>query len=90
MRTIFAVVGLVICLGGCSSSSKSGGYMLPDPYDNASTAAPEAFDSGFTFRKEMPDRRDAKPWQFYYKNCENDGHGSYYSRTSYTCNGPYY
>lgn len=64
--------------------------MLPDPYDNASTADAAAYDSGFTFRKEQISRSNSKPWVFYYKNCENDGNGSHYSRTSYTCNGPYY
>lgn len=63
--------------------------MMADPYDNASTAAAEAYDSGFTFRKEQPDRRNPKAWQFYYKSCQNDGNGSFYSRTSYTCTGPY-
>ncbi|MGE0528836.1 MAG: hypothetical protein AB7P49_17360 [Bdellovibrionales bacterium] len=64
--------------------------MLPES-DTASTAPGEAFTAtGMHFRKPMPDRREWKPWEFYYKHCASSGEGSYYSKTSYTCSGPYY
>ena len=67
-------------LVGCSSSS--GKYMMPESdFGHA---------EGFTFRKEQTDRRNWKPWQFYYKDCASTGNESYYSKTSYQCSGPYY
>lgn len=75
-------------LWGCASGDP---YMLPDDADAQSTAAGEAFTAdGMHFRKPMPDRRDSKPWEFYYKHCAMNGNEAYFSKTSYDCTGPYY
>lgn len=74
-------------LSGCASSR---GYMMPYT-DEGSTAPGAAYAAeGFTFRKEMPDRRGGKPWEFYYKHCSESGAQAYFSKTSYDCSGPYY
>jgi len=56
---------------------------------NRAPAAAHAADH-MTFRKPMPDRRDFKPWEFYYKHCSANSYGSHFSKTSYECSGPYY
>ena len=95
MRVLaLALAGLLV---GCASSSSGRGpsssaepYYLPVSDEN-SGARWEAFsaDSMYT-RQPMPDHRDSKPWEFYFKHCSDNGNGSYYSKTSYDCSGPYY
>ncbi|MGE4131313.1 MAG: hypothetical protein AB7F86_06720 [Bdellovibrionales bacterium] len=76
-------------LTNCASSSSSG-YFWPES-DSESTAPGAAFTAdSMHFRKSMPERREPKPWVFYYKDCAMNGDASYFSRTSYDCSGPYY
>jgi hypothetical protein len=62
------------------------------PYTDGGSTAPAAAYAAddFTFRKSMPDRRDWKPWEFYYKHCSEAGQKAYFSKTAYDCSGPYY
>jgi hypothetical protein len=71
------MVFFLLSLGGCASQNET--YLGMEDAGN-----------GFTFRKPMPDRRDFKPWEFYYKHWSESGNQVYYSKTSYDCNGPYY
>jgi hypothetical protein len=51
-----------------------------------SRAHPASYGSGsFTVDKNQP-VGEKNTEQFYYKNCEEDGHGSWFSKTSYSCN----
>ncbi len=79
---------LIVVLTACSSTREP--YMLPetDEHNMAPGAAYAA--ENFTFRKPMPDRREWKPWEFYYKHCSTNGNEAYYSKTSYDCSGPFY
>lgn len=80
------LVSLILLSAGCASEP----YMLPES-DSESTAPGDAFaGAGMYFRKAMPDRRDSKPWEFYYKRCSMNGEESYFSRTAYECSGPFY
>lgn len=64
--------------------------MLPESdMESTAPAAAWAADS-MTFRKVMPDRRDQKPWVFYYKHCNTTGEEVYFSKTVYDCTAPYY
>ena len=46
--------------------------------------------AGMFTRKPMPDRRGARPWQFYYKHCAlGAADRPWASKTSYECNGPF-
>jgi hypothetical protein len=86
-QSVFCSVCFFIFVVGCSTS---GPYMLPE-VDDGSQARPEAYAADtMTFRKGMPDRRDWKPWEFYYKHCSINGREAYYSKTSYDCTGPFY
>ncbi len=78
MKTVW--VFFILLCSGCASSGPTDGriYGMEDAGD------------GFTFRKGMPDRREFKPWEFYYKHCSEAGNGTYLSKTSYDCSGPYY
>jgi len=58
--------------------------------DADSTAPGEAFAGDMSLRKEMPDRREQRTWEFYYKSCSATGKQSYYSKTDYHCSGPYW
>lgn len=90
MRHVILQLIFSLILVGCASSSDSDGYMLPE-LDEGSQAHPYTYNSdGMTFRKIMPDRREWKPWEFYYKHCSVNGNETYYSKTSYDCSGPYY
>jgi hypothetical protein len=60
---------------------------MPDNDDN-SPAPGEAFAGSMAIRKDMPHRKDPKPWEFYYKHCAVNGDETYYSMTSYDCSGP--
>ncbi|MAV92383.1 MAG: hypothetical protein CL676_13270 [Bdellovibrionaceae bacterium] len=63
--------------------------MIPDG-DGNSTAPGAAFTAdGMNFRKEMPDRRDFQPWEFYYKHCASTGDDGYLSKTAYSCSDPF-
>ena len=73
-------------LAGCASGSNTAPHSVGD---GQMMGMQDAGD-GFTFRKAMPDRRDFKPWEFYYKHCSEAGPQVYYSKTSYDCTGPYY
>ncbi len=89
-------MGLIVCmlfgLSACSSSrSKSKSHYMMPYTDGGSTAPAAAYAADdFTFRKSMPDRRDWKPWEFYYKHCSEAGQKAYFSKTAYDCSGPYY
>jgi hypothetical protein len=61
--------------------------MLPES-DTDSQAPGEAFNP-MTFRKAMPDRRDQKSWEFYYKHCALNGDEEPFSATAYDCSAPY-
>ena len=104
LRLVISVFALAMVLAlfggmGCSSSgggggrgvsSSSGTRYLPD-LDAGNTARGEAYAAeGMHFRKPVPDRREFKPWEFYYKHCALNGEESFYSKTSYDCSGPYY
>lgn len=81
------MIVLLILLGGTRCSSPA--YMLPDT-DTESRADGEAFTgSGMHFRKAMPDRREWRPWEFYYKHCALNGESTPFARTVYECTGPY-
>lgn len=72
--------------GGCASSP----YMLPES-DSESTAEGAAWTgSGMYSRKAMPDRRDWKPWEFYYKHCSMGAADQDVSKTAYECTGPFH
>lgn len=59
--------------------------------DEDSSAPGEAFaGAGMHFRKPMPDRREGKPWRFYYKHCAMSGDEGLFSKTVYECSGPTY
>jgi hypothetical protein len=90
MRQLGFCVLLFSFLAGCASAGdSSSGYLMPE-MDEGSQADPNAFAAdSFTFRKDMPDRRDWKPWEFYYKHCSINGREAFYSKTSYDCTGPY-
>lgn len=76
---------LMLGLVGCSSAP----YMLPES-DTESEAPGEAFAAdSMMFRKEMPDHRDQKKFEFYYKHCSMNGDEEFFSKTSYDCTGPY-
>jgi hypothetical protein len=84
------MIVFTLALTACSSSSKGGGRYMWSESDSNSLAPGAAFAAeGFTFRKEMPDRREWKPWQFYYKHCSTNGSEGYYSKTSDDCNGSF-
>lgn len=75
-------------LGGCASTNP---YMLPDDGDQGSQADGAAYaGDGMLFRKPMPDHRDWKPFEFYYKHCALSGEQDQYEFTQnvYECTGP--
>lgn len=88
MRAIFALL-LSVFLSACASS-RSGKYVWDDTDEGSRAPAAAYAADGMYFRKEVPDRRDHKPWEFYYKHCSMAGDRGYISKTSYDCNGPYY
>lgn len=74
-----------LTLSACASSP----YMLPES-DTANRAPGAAFTSdGMHFRKEMPNRTPDRPWEFYYKTCNETGREGYMSKTDYGCNEPF-
>lgn len=86
---VLVAVWLGAC-AGCASSSPSAGrgrYYMDEPPepDNVPGAAYTGY--GFYNRKAVPDRRDAKPWEFYYKHCSQSG--EVFPR-SFECSGPFY
>jgi hypothetical protein len=87
-------IALIFCLffglSACGSTGSKSHYMMPYT-DGGSTAPAAAYAADdFTFRKSMPDRRNWKPWEFYYKHCSEAGQKAYFSKTAYDCSGPYY
>jgi hypothetical protein len=65
--------------------------MLPDNGDAGSTAPGEAYaGDGMMFRKKMPDHRDWKPWEFYYKHCAMSSDQEYATQHAYECGGPFF
>ncbi|MBX3021937.1 MAG: hypothetical protein KF799_09700 [Bdellovibrionales bacterium] len=86
MFRAFLFCVFLLSVSGCASDP----YLLPES-DSESTAPGAAFTgAGMYMRKPMPDRRDAKPWEFYYKRCSMSGDSSAFSRTVYECSGPFY
>lgn len=79
---------ILISAAGCSS----GGPRMHKLSEVENTRAPAAAYSmdDFTFRKDMINRDDSKPWEFYYKHCSTNGNEAFYSKTSYDCTGPFY
>lgn len=84
MRALIAF-SFFLALSGCASDP----YMWPDT-DAGSPAHGDAYAAdAMHFRKPMPDRREHKSWDFYYKHCSMNGQETYFSKTSYDCNGPF-
>ena len=78
---------ILLCL--CSCASRPPGIGLED-YDENSTADGAAYiTDSFNIRRAMPSRPDWKPMEFYFKHCTEIGEGTFYSKTSYECSGPY-
>jgi|GEM_PF-1539075 hypothetical protein len=86
-RSLLPLFFLLGVFSGCASSSP---YMLPES-DGASQAPGAAFTAdGMNFRKEMPDHRNDRSWEFYYKHCSPEDGKFFFSKTdAYSCSDPF-
>ena len=78
-------MSLMLMLTGCASSDS---YTWPESPDGAADGDAYAAEA-MHFRKEMPKRANPRTWEFYYKHCALNGNESHYSKSSYSCSGPY-
>lgn len=77
---------LSLCVVGCASEP----YLMPESDENSRAPGYAWTGAGMYTRKPMPDRRDSKPWEFYYKHCSAAGEDSPFSGKSFECSGPSY
>lgn len=87
MNTMIRTLLVTLAFGflGCASNQP---YYLPDS-DDVSAAPGQAFaGDGMLYRKPMPDHRDDKQYQFFYKNCwvDNENGLPFVSKRVYACN----
>ena len=90
------VVFLLAGAGCASPAGSSRGGAKPATYrwaetDLDSKAPGAAFAGSAMFpRLLMPDRREFRDWEFFYKHCSRvEPERPYVSKTQYDCNGPY-
>jgi hypothetical protein len=81
------LASLLLCVG-CASSGGRHTSLGIEPGDDTwekSQARPASYGTdSFTVQKEMP-IGEKKSLQFFTKTCDEDGHGTWMSKTSYSC-----
>jgi len=80
------LIPLFLILAGCASEP----YLMPETDDLSRASGYAWTGAGMYTRKPQPDRRDPKPWEFYYKHCSAAGDDSPFAGKSFECSGPSY
>lgn len=81
------LIALIATVSGCASSPNEwDGDLMPVSDTNANPNPHATGNDAMFFRKPMP-HRPVKPADFWIQNCTMNGDRSYYSKTSYECEG---
>ena len=88
-RFVILILSLAMSFSILSCESKPKTIGLEDYGENSQAHGAAFRADAMTIRRPMPSHADWKPLQFYFKHCTEIGEGSYYSKTSYECTGPW-